>query len=431
MVAIAPGSKVIVVGAGLVGLSTAFYLRQAGFEVTVVERDQIGSGASRGNAGEITPLTAVPLAGPGMISEVFKGLVTRSGPLTLSPLRAARLMTFGFGFMRSSLPARTTLGVDAMVQLGAGAIAAFDELEAAGAKVTGGGHGFLYTAENGENVKAFHKLLTDRSASGVSDAPGPLLTGEELFATEPILDPSCSAGFVDYGAKWIDPSLFVESLGRVILDAGVEVIEGARVTGLHAGRHPSVDYLHKGKRINVKADHVVLAAGAWSGELLKPYGVHLGVVPGKGYSFTVEVDQLPKHLIHLSDARTVLVPISGKLRVVGAMEIDGTYEAFHADRIEMIKRVTAPLVTGIHWNDTSDEWVGPRPMTADGLPIIGQHRKLPGMTLATGHNMHGLSLGPVTGKVVAGLLTGEDIAIAGRDVEVEKFSPSRLARLLS
>ena len=427
----APGSKVIVIGAGLVGLSTAFYLRRAGYDVTVVERDQIGSGASRGNAGEITPLTAVPLAGPGMIGEVFKGLVSRSGPLTLTPLRAARLMTFGFGFMKSSLPTYTSLGVAAMVQLGAGALAAFDELAAAGVEVSGGGTGFLYTAEDEAHVRAFHEVLTQRSKLGVADAPGPLLTGGDLWQTEPTLSRACTAGFIDYGARWIDPGRFVESLGEVAKADGVEFLEGARVTGLHAGDHPSIDYLHQGTRINLAADHVVVAAGAWSSELVKPYGVHLGVIPGKGYSFTVAADELPRHLIHLSDARTVLVPISGALRVVGAMEIDGTYEAFHPDRITMIKRVTAPLVRGIRWHDTSHEWVGPRPMTADGLPIIGQHAKLPGVTLATGHNMYGLSLGPVTGKVVAHLLSGTDVEIAGRDVEVEKFSPSRLTRLLS
>ncbi|MDO5727399.1 MAG: FAD-binding oxidoreductase [Bowdeniella nasicola] len=431
MASVASGSKVAVIGAGLIGLSTAFYLQEAGYDVIVVERDQIGSGASRGNAGEITPLTAVPLAGPGMIGETFRGLISRDGPLTLSPLRAMRLMTFGFGFMRSSSPQRTIVGVDAMYQLGKGAIAAFKELEAAGTNIGGGGQGFLYTASDNAVVEKFHAMLSDRARSGVSPKPGALHYGADLHELEPLLSHNCDAGFIDHGAFWLDPALFVESLGEVLAKRGVTFMEGARVSGLQAGAKPVVDYLYRGSRHRLQVDHVVMAAGAWSQELIKPYGVHLGVVPGKGYSFTVEVDRIPEHLVHLADARVVLVPMSGRLRVVGAMEIDGSYETFHPDRITMIERYAAPLVQGVNWKQRSDEWVGPRPMTADGLPIIGTHRKLPGITLATGHNMHGLSLGPVTGKVVANLLQGTDTVVGGKKVNVDKFSPQRLKRLLS
>ncbi len=426
-----PSKEVIVVGAGLVGLSTAFYLSRAGFAVTIVERDQIGSGAARGNAGEITPLTAVPLAGPGMMKETFKGVFTRDGTLTLSPARALKLATFGLGFIRSSTETRLASGVDAMTQLGRGALASFAEMQDEGIKVEGGGSGFLYTAEDASHVESYHKLLTERAQDGVSEVPGPIVYGNELHSLEPVLDPSCQAGFVAPGEIWIDPALLVESLGEYLRAQGVRILEGARVVGVHAGAQPSVDYVHRGTRQEIVGDHVVVAAGAWASELLKPYGVHLGVVPGKGYSFTVAAEQLPTHLIHLTDARTVLVPMSGRLRVVGGMEFDGSFEAFHEDRIQMIERVTAPLVRGIDWSQKSELWVGPRPMTADGLPIIGEYKKLPNVIMATGHNMHGLSLGPVTGKVIAAQLAGEPVVIADRNVDMERFAPSRLKRLLS
>ncbi len=431
MATLPTGSRVAIVGAGLIGLSTAFYLRRAGYGVVVIERDQVGSGASRGNAGEITPLTAVPLAGPGMVPEVFRGMVGRSGPLTLSPLRAARLMTFGFGFIRSSRPARTDAGVMAMTQLGAGALAAFDEMGEAGADLSGGGEGFLYTSANPNTVRDFHDLLCTRAEDTGLPAPGDLVEGSAVHELEPSLSPACAAAFIDHGARWIDPSRFVDSLGGVLRDMGVEIREGVRVTSINPDIRPSLDLVHQGRREVMRPDHVVLAAGAWSHDLMREAGIHIGVVPGKGYSFTVGADRLPEHLIHLSDARTVLVPMSGRLRVVGAMEIDGTYEVFHPDRIAMIRRVTAPLVQGIDWSDISEQWVGARPMTADGLPIIGQHRKLPGLTLATGHNMHGLSLGPVTGKAVADILLGQPTILAGKQVDMEKFSPHRLRRLLT
>ncbi|MFC0581547.1 NAD(P)/FAD-dependent oxidoreductase [Micrococcoides hystricis] len=426
-----PGREVIVVGAGLVGLSTAFYLSRAGFSVTIIERDQVGSGASRGNAGEITPLTAVPLAGPGMMKETFKGVFTRDGTLTLSPARALKLATFGLGFIRSSTQARLTSGVDAMTQLGRGALAAFAEMQDEGIKVEGGGSGFLYTAEDASHVESYHKLLSERAADGVSEMPEPIVYGSELHQLEPVLDPACEAGFVAPGEIWIDPALLVESLGEYLRAQGVKILEGARVVGVHPGAQPSVDYVHSGARNELSADHVVVAAGAWASELLKPHGIHLGVVPGKGYSFTVAAEQLPTHLIHLTDARTVLVPMAGRLRVVGGMEFDGSYEAFHDDRIEMIERVTAPLVRGIDWSQKSELWVGPRPMTADGLPIIGEYAKLPNIVMATGHNMHGLSLGPITGKAIAAQLSGQPVVVADRHVDMERFAPARLRRLLS
>jgi len=173
----------------------------------------------------------------------------------------------------------------------------------------------------------------------------------------------------------------------------------------------------------VDADTAVLAAGVWSREVLRGLGMDLNIFPGKGYSVALRLDRAPARLVHLGDAHVVLTPLAKGVRLAGTMELDPHHDRFNPRRIAGIVAAARPYLDGGHWDDVSNEWVGARPMTPDGLPAIGPlpgHRRV---YLASGHNMLGLMLGPATGRLIADLVTER-----ARPAEWAAFAPSRLTR---
>jgi D-amino-acid dehydrogenase len=167
------------------------------------------------------------------------------------------------------------------------------------------------------------------------------------------------------------------------------------------------------------ADHAVVAAGAWSEQLLRQMGLRGFVTPGKGYSFTAYPDHPPTHILRLGGTHVGVTPLGETARVVGMMEIDGTFDRFNRDRIDYMKRKAAPYLSGIDWQACTDERVAPRPMTPDGKPLIGSVPGSERVIVATGHNMLGLSLAAATGTLVS------DLVRNGPGAGPRAFAPSR------
>jgi D-amino-acid dehydrogenase len=167
----------------------------------------------------------------------------------------------------------------------------------------------------------------------------------------------------------------------------------------------------------------VIAAGVWSRALCRGLGVDIDLMPGKGYSFSVPADPQPSRLIHLGAAKVVLTPLGDRLRVAGTMEFDRDPDRFRQRRVDAIIAAARPYLRDADWTRREQEWMGPRPMTPDGLLLIGRLPGSPEVLVATGHNMLGLMLAPATGRLVAGLLSGAaDPALAAH------FDPARTAR---
>ncbi|MHB8867808.1 MAG: NAD(P)/FAD-dependent oxidoreductase [Thermoleophilia bacterium] len=410
------GSRVIVVGGGLVGLSSAYYLRKAGAAVTVLERGTIGGGASRFNAGEITSSVS-PLPGPGIIGEVAGTIFRSDGAVYLSPGQAVRGARFFARFLRNCSQQRHESGTAAITALNRRSFPLFDELASEG--IAHGMHtnGYLVCCQSQEAARvtrAHYEELPHLVAP-----PGPLLQGAELRAVEPALSPAMNHGFLRHEERWINPSPFVDRLADALrgLDAGI--VENAEVVGLRESAQ-GVEVLTQAGAF--RGDTAVIAAGVWSEDLCRRLGVPLGMQPGKGYSFTVGVDAVPERVLVFSDEHVVATPEGERLRIAGTMEFDGTRESLNVRRIEAMVRAVRHFLPGADWDHRADEWVAPRPMTADGLPFIGRLHDSSRILVATGHNMLGLTLAPATGAVIAALALGGD---AGLDLT--PFSPRRFA----
>ncbi|KPI11412.1 D-amino-acid dehydrogenase [Actinobacteria bacterium OK074] len=410
-------ASVLVVGGGVVGLCCAHYLGRAGLAVTVLERDRLGSGASRGNAGEVCPDLVEPLGAPGVATKAVTGLLRPDSPLWITPAPSVRLLRFLVRLGLRSTTRAYAAGAASLAALAADTFALFEELEALGVDGGADKDGFLFAYPT--RAAAEHAHAGFRGLGAPVEAGGVLGAGA-LAEREPALGPAARAGFLVERQWALDPGRFVDTLADRLRKDGADLVEGARVTGVRGGGTGPVEV--RTTAGTYRADTVVVAAGVWSRELCRSLGVAVDLVPGKGYSFAVPDGAGPplRRLVHLGSAKAVLAPLGKGVRVAGTMEFDDDPDRFRQARVDAIVVAARPYLPGADWERREQEWMGPRPMTPDGLPLIGPVPGHPRIMLATGHNMLGLMLAPATGRLVAGTVTGTaDPELAAR------FAPGR------
>ncbi|PNG90046.1 hypothetical protein SMF913_25511 [Streptomyces malaysiensis] len=210
---------------------------------------------------------------------------------------------------------------------------------------------------------------------------------------EPALSREIVAAIRIDGQRFLNPAAFVNGLAEAVKRRGAHIRTRSRVRAVEGGGHGAwID----GERF----DAVVIATGARLKELARPLGVKRLVQAGRGYSFTVAADHLPKGPIYFPAERVACSPVNGRLRLAGMMEFRPVDAPLDKRRIEAIKNAAAPLLMGANLEDRQHEWVGSRPCTTDGLPLVGRTRH-PRVFVAGGHGMWGITLGPVTGKLLA------------------------------
>lgn len=397
----AKADEVVVVGGGVVGLNTAYFLARRGVRVTVLERDRVGSGASRGNAGEVCPDLVSPLPAPGLVGHAIGNLHRRDSALYIRPQLSLALTAFLWRFWRNSNLKARDRGTAYLSALAAPTRDLFREYQSLGLVPELNDSGFLYVHGSRESAQAHWDAVRDRLDPGRRDLLGAILGPDELKAEEPCLGGAAKAGFLVRDQWAVDPSAFVDKLADAVRAQGTEIIEGARVTGIDDGGE---DVLVRSGAGNVRAGAAVIAAGAGSTAVCRRLGVSLPVFPGKGYSFFVPADRPPSRVVALEDAHVGVTPMAGRVRVAGTMEFDAAADRFNPARVAAIITAASPFLDGFHWEQRDLEWSAPRPMTPNGLPVIGPLAGHPSVFVAVGHNMLGLMLSPATGKAVADLV---------------------------
>ena len=412
-----PIDHVAVVGGGVVGLWTAHHLHAAGLGVTVLERDRVGSGASRGNAGQVCPALTLPLPEPGIVAASLRTLYRRDSALYVPPQASLELARFLLGFARSARAAPFAAGAGALRELGRDAVADYRELQATGIDLRLDDRPYLHVHDSHEAAETARRRL-ERLAGDRFDVADSVLASRQLGALEPCLNGD-SAGYLVGGQLTLEPSALVDGLAARLRAGGVEIREGARVTALDP-RADAVTVITSEGRL--EADAVVLAAGIWSAALAATIGERLPIFPGKGYSFNIRIDDAPRHPILLDAAHVVMTPLRDGTRIAGTMELDRRHDRFDRRRVEAIVAAARPYLRGARWEQRWAEWVGPRPMTPTGLPLIGRIGDSGRAFVAAGHNMYGVTLAPATGRAIAQL-----IARGRSEVDLAPFAPPRRA----
>lgn len=409
--------KVAVIGAGMVGLSTAWFLQEHGVEVEVFDRDGVAAGSSWGNAGWITPGISTPLPDPAVLSYGIKAVISPASPVYVPVTGDPRLLKFLATFTRNSTMRRWSRSMRALVPINGHALPAFDDLAAGGVSSTAhDAQSFIAGYETRADSEFLLTELEHIADSG-QDVGFELLTGDEVRSAEPTFSERIGAGIQLLGQRYLNPGEYVAALADSVRARGGKIHEGARVTGITDET--------KGVRLALDQagtqsfDQVVVATGTWLDALVRPFGVRMHVQAGRGYSFSVPIDHQPKGPIYLPAQRVACTPLGDRLRVAGMMEFRKPEAALDPRRIEAIVDATRPYLTGIDLDDRQDEWVGSRPCTSDGLPLIGATTSRR-VHVAGGHGMWGMTLGPATGRLLAQtIMTGRPAP------ELTPFDPLR------
>lgn len=406
-------SQTIVVGAGMVGLSVAWHLQEFGHEVTVVDKAGVAAGSSWGNAGWLTPGKSIPLSNSSLWAYGPQALFDPDAAMSVPPRVDFRLWEFCARFMARAHQKAWDDTMAGLTPIDVIALAGFDEMISGGVQSWTKEGPFVVGFEDGAQSKGFLSEIEGAVRHG-QDVPFTRLEDPRELVTQ--LSDAVKVAYRMDGQRFFEPAPFVEALAESVLQRGGTIRTGVSVENVNSTRLPVVE-LSTGEFLT--AETVVLATGAWLPKLARPLGVRTMVQAGRGYSFTVDTDEPIDYPVYLPAERLACTPYRGRFRIAGTMEFRGPDEPFQPRRIEAMKKHAMKMFRGMDFSDLQDQWVGSRPVTPDGLPLIGE-TKAPNVYVAGGHGMWGMVLGPATGKLLA-----RQIVLGEKDPMMARFDPLR------
>lgn len=412
-------SHVLIIGAGIVGLSSAYYLQKQGHQVTVLDKGEVTDSCSFGNAGMIVPSHFVPLASPGMVQQGIRWMFNSKSPFYVRPSADLSLINWGLKFLKSANSGHVARSAVPLRDLSLLSKQLFETLAAE--------PGFEFELKN-NGILAFYKTekVAEEEAHLAGKAKELGLDMGVLNAAEcQLLQPELQLdvlGAVHYRCDGhLYPQKLMGALVHYLEHNGVNIVRGSEVSRIEQNGK-EITKVFTGERA-WKADHYVLASGSWSPAVAKMMDIRVPLMPGKGYSFMeIEPEQRMTIPALLCEARVAITPMNGSIRYSGTMELDKINQRVNMQRVKGIVEAVPKYFSNLHPQLPAAEqvWFGFRPSSPDGLPYIGHSTKLKNLVVATGHGMMGLSLGPATGALVSQLISGQQT-----DIDIKAFSPSR------
>lgn len=409
---------VLIIGGGIIGLATAWYLRDSGLSVTVLEADKPGSGASAGNAGMIVPSHFVPFATPGMILQGLRWLLRPDSPFYIRPRLDPDLLRWLWLFNKASTAGQAEAGMPVLRDLHLASLREYFHLaQTLGLDLRQQGILMLYNSQEGEHEA--RELFRKGQEVAVEVR---LLDREEANTLDPNLH--CQARGAAYFPQdsHLIPAGLVEKMAAALAENGTTLHTGIRVKRLSRVRG-GIEV--ETNRNTYRAARVVLAAGAWSGSLAAQLGLRMPLEGGKGYSMDIDPGnrQISVPLL-LAEARVAITPMASQLRFAGTLELCGTDRRIRRKRVEGIARSASRYLPQFPAEEIlqGEVWQGLRPCSPDGFPYIGSFAGCPEVFAATGHGMLGVSLGPITGKLLAEAILEQPMSLASPLFAADRFS---------
>jgi D-amino-acid dehydrogenase len=413
-------ANVVVIGAGVIGLACAYELRRRGATVTVVDAGEPEAVCSAGNLGWIVPSFSEPLPTPDVTATSLRWMLRGDSPLYIRPATLVRTAPWLWMFWRHCNAADYRRGLESLARLNHRTMAAYDAWGEAGIVCEMHRTGVLFVFQTARGMQRTLADLEEMASLGFS-RPTPVASGD-LRDVEPAWSEPSAGGIMVEGERHVRPESLLDALKARLHAMGVEIRHGMRVSAL-VRRGPTVAGVMAAGRERLQADAVVIAAGAWSGLLARSAGIRLPIQAGKGYTVTVTDPALRlRRPLYLGEARLGLTPFGNALRIGGTMELSGVNIALDERRVNGIMRTASRFLPGWERGRSISRWVGARPLTPDGLPVIGRAPGVGNLFVATGHGMLGITLAPATGLAIADLLAG-----GSAEDEYRAFAPDRFA----
>ncbi len=412
--------KVAIIGGGIIGLTSAYYLNKAGYDVTVLDKGDLSDGCSHGNAGMIVPSHIIPLAAPGMIAKGIRWMFNSTSPFYVRPRVNFDLLKWGWTFYRHANKMHVAKSIPALKELSLYSKACYQQL------VKDLPFDFGY-AERGllmlyQTPETEHEEAETAAIANDHGVKAQILSAEEVQSLEPDVRVTVRGGIYFPGDAHLTPQQFMQQLIPYLKKRGVSFVTNSAVNdfSMQGGKIASVITDQSEQTF----DEIILATGSWSGSVAAKLGITVPMQAGKGYSFLVnDVEKNIRIPSIFLEARVAVTPMGKNIRFGGTMEITGVDHRISINRVKGIVdaipkyypdlKVAMPEVKNI--------WHGLRPCSPDGLPYIGRSKKIQNLTFATGHAMMGLSLGPGTGKLVADLVTGNSPEVQHLMFDPERF----------
>jgi D-amino-acid dehydrogenase len=396
--------RVVVVGGGVIGAACAYYLREAGRDVTLVDKGEVGQGCSHGNCGYVCPSHVLPLAGPGVLGRTLWTLLQRESPLKIRFRLDLSLWVWLIRFALRCNRRAMMETAHALQPLLNSSRGLYDELFRSGKlDAEWEERGTLLVFRSHEGME--HHAHTDRLLREHFDMPATRYDGPALTELEPALKPGLAGGWHYPRDAHLRPDKLMASWRQLLLARGVEIRE----------HHPLVGFERAGREVRavvvgkdtIPAEAVVIATGAWTPLLKEQLGVRLPIQPGKGYSITTtRPSRCPKIPLLFEEDRVAITPMQTGYRIGSTMEFAGYDDSLNRRRLELLRRGARLYLDEPEGETVQEEWWGWRPMVADGKPIIGRLPRWENVVAAAGHGMIGVATAPGTGKLVSALLTG-------------------------
>jgi len=412
----------LVIGGGVIGVACAHALADAGRSVVILEKGDICSGCSQGNAGLISASHTMPIPVPGLVKQSLKWMLKGDSPLYIKPTLRPSMLAWMWRFFRSCNHDAALRGRDALAALHQQVVTTTQAIvERYGLDCELSQRGLLNAFISEQKFAAGREEAELLNEVGIETQT---LDRDEVHRREPVLDPAVCGGIFYPADADVIPDRFVMELAKHLPGMGVKFVTDTTVEGFERGG--SGGSAGKVTRVKTSGDdfepeNVILAAGAWSTRLARILGVHICLEPAKGYNITFPAQAgLPSVPTLMADVKIGSTPWKNTVRLAGTMELAGLQRKINPVRVEALVRGAQRFLPHFEAKDRISVWTGMRPLSSDALPIIGKTRAAANLYFATGHAMLGLTQAVVTGKLIAELVTGQTPS-----VPLEPFSPDR------
>ncbi|MEY2446327.1 MAG: D-amino-acid dehydrogenase [Ilumatobacteraceae bacterium] len=409
--------SVVIVGGGLVGLSSALFLTEAGAEVTIIDSGALGSGAARGNAGFMCTAIVEPLPAPGAIGNALRSLRDPTRALRILPKAIPKMAPWLLSFARNCTASRYQSGRAALATFNRNSAEVVERLIHQGAAVTMSRE-LLVPYHDVAKAQHHFDALQPMVEFGAR-IPDRVVDGDELRRLAPAITDHIRAGLVMPGDRSIDPRRYVDSIIAILKARDVRIMENTTVSQvMSSGDRVQALQVSGG---TVDGDEYVLTAGAGSRLLAKQFDLRLAVIPGQGYNVGLPTSPGLQQPVIFEEVHAVATPFEDRIRLGGTMEFGGDHPPFDPRRIEAIIESMRKFLD-LDWDNRFDTWAGSRPMSADGLPFMGRPKRWRNVVVGAGHGMFGLTLAAPSGVAISELI------MTGRtSSDITAFDPDRSA----